>query len=120
MGNFGQEDDMRTLAIALLAGAGALSISSAARASDFNTTSEYGNPDLVQNVRMVCDNSGQCYRTRGGKRVIIREGYRDSYNYYEPRTRYERRTYRDYNDGPSVGIRTPGVSVGVGVGTDRW
>ena len=109
---------MRTVAIALLAGVGALSIGSAARASDFYTTSEYSNPDLVQNVRMVCDDSGQCYRTRGGKRVIIR----DSYNSYEPRARYyERRTYRDhYHDGPSVGIRTPGVSVGVGVGSDRW
>ena len=107
---------MRTIAIALLAGAGALSIS-AARASDFYTTSEYSNPDLVQNVRMVCDDNGQCYRTRGGKRVIIR----DSYNYYQPRDRYyERRVYRDYDDGPRVGIRTPGVSVGVGVGSDRW
>ena len=112
---------MRTVAIALLAGAGALSIGSAARASDFYTTSEYSNPDLVQNVRMVCDDSGQCYRTRGGKRVIIREGYRNSYNSYEPRAGYyDRRTYRDYHDGPSVGIRAPGVSVGVGVGGDRW
>jgi hypothetical protein len=111
---------MRTLAIALLAGAGALSVGSAAKASDFYTTSEYSDPDLVQNVRMVCDDSGQCYRTRGGKRVIIQEGYRNSYNSYEPRARYyERRTYRDYDDGPSVGIRTPGVSVGVGVGSDR-
>ena len=99
---------MRTFAIALLAGAGALSVGSAARASDIYTTSEYSNPDLVQNVRMVCDDSGRCYRTRGGSRVIVREGYRNSYNSYEPRARYyERRTYRDYDDGPSVGIRAP-------------
>ena len=112
---------MKTSAIALLAGIGALSAVGSARASDIYTTSEYANPDLVQQVRMVCDDSGQCYRTRGGKRVIIQEGYRDSYNSYEPRARYyERRTYRDYNDGPSVGIRAPGVSVGVGVGGDRW
>ena len=39
---------MRTVAIALLAGAGALSVGSAARASDFYTTSEYSNPELVQ------------------------------------------------------------------------
>jgi hypothetical protein len=110
---------MRTLAIALLAGAGALSVGSAAKASDFYATSEYSNPDLVQQVRMVCDDSGRCYRSRGGSRVIVQEGYRNSYNYYEPRARYyERRTYRDYNDGPSVGLRAPGVSVGVGV--DRW
>ncbi len=109
---------MRTLAIALLAGAGALSAGSAS-ASDIYTSSEYTNPDLVQQVRMVCDDSGRCYRTRGGSRVIVG----DSYNYYQPRERYyERRTYRDWDDGPraGVGIRTPGVSVGVGVGSDRW
>ena len=109
---------MRTLAIALLAGAGALSAGSAS-ASDIYTSSEYTNPDLVQQVRMVCDDSGRCYRTRGGSRVIVG----DSYNYYQPRERYyERRTYRDWDDSPraGVGIRTPGVSVGVGVGSDRW
>lgn len=109
---------MKTLAIALLAGVGALSIGSA-RASDIYVTSEYANPDLVQQVRLVCDEYGNCYRTHGGARVVVR----DSYNYYAPRERYyERRTYRDWDDGPraGVGIRTPGVSVGVGVGSDRW
>ena len=108
---------MKTLAIALLAGAAALSVGSA-RASDIYVSDGYANPDLVQQVRLVCDEYGNCYRTRGGARVIVR----DSYN-YAPRERYyERRTYRDYDDGPraGVGIRTPGVSVGVGVGSDRW
>jgi hypothetical protein len=108
---------MKTLAIALLAGVGALSVGSA-KASDITVTSEYANPDLVQQVRLVCDDAGRCYRTRGGSRVVVR----DSYNYYAPRDRYyEHRTYRDWDDGPraGVGIRTPGVSVGVGVG-DRW
>jgi len=108
---------MKTLAIALLAGVAALSVGSA-KASDIYTTSEYANPDLVQQVRLVCDDAGRCYRTRGGSRVIVR----DSYNYYVPRDRYyEHRTYRDWDDGPraGVGIRAPGVSVGVGVG-DRW
>jgi hypothetical protein len=108
---------MKTLAIALLAGAAALSAGSA-RASDVYVSDGYANPDLVQQVRLVCDEYGNCYRTRGGARVIVR----DSYN-YAPRERYyERRTYRDYDDGPraGVGIRTPGVSVGVGVGSDRW
>ena len=68
---------MKTFAIALLAAASALAVPSGAKASDIYTTSEYSNPDLVQNVRMVCDDSGRCYRTRGGKRVIIQEGYRD-------------------------------------------
>ncbi|MEY9127826.1 hypothetical protein [Bradyrhizobium yuanmingense] len=104
---------MRTLTIALLAGVGALAAASGAKASDIYTTSEYTNPDLVQQVRLVCDEDGRCYRTRGGSRVIVR----DSYNYM-PRDRYyERRTYhRHYDDGPraGVGIRAPGVSVGVG------
>jgi hypothetical protein len=109
---------MKTLAIALLAGVAALSAGSA-RASDIYVSDGYANPDLVQQVRLVCDDAGRCYRTRGGARVVVR----DSYNYY-PRDRYyERRSYyRDYDDGPraGVGIRTPGVSVGVGVGSDRW
>ena len=108
---------MKTLAIALLAGAAALSAGSA-RASDVYVSDGYANPDLVQQVRLVCDEYGNCYRTRGGARVIVR----DSYN-YAPRERYyERRTYRNYDDGPraGVGIRAPGVSVGVGVGSDRW
>ena len=108
---------MKTLAIALLAGAAALSAGSA-RASDVYVSDGYANPDLVQQVRLVCDEYGNCYRTRGGARVVVR----DSYN-YAPRERYyERRTYRDYDDGPraGVGIRAPGVSVGVGVGSGRW
>jgi hypothetical protein len=107
---------MKTFAIALLAGVGALSVGSAAKATDIYSTTEYSSPDLVQHVRMVCDDDGRCYRTRGGSRVIVR----DSYN-YAPRERYiERREYRDYDDGPraGVGIRTPGGTVGIGV--DRW
>jgi hypothetical protein len=109
---------MRTLTIALLAGVGALAAASGAKASDIYTSSEYANPDLVQQVRLVCDEDGRCYRTRGGSRVIVR----DSYNYMPRERYYERRTYhRDWDDGPraGVGIRAPGVSVGVGV-DDRW
>ncbi len=110
---------MRKLTIALLAGAGALfAVAGNTTASDIYTSSEYTNSDLLQQVRLVCDDSGRCYRTRGGSRVIIR----DSYNYM-PRERYiEPRSYRDWDDGPraGVGFRAPGVSVGVGVGNDRW
>jgi hypothetical protein len=94
---------MRKITIALLAGAGALFVGSA-NASDIYTGSEYTNSDLLQPVRLVCDDSGRCYR-RGGSRVIIR----DSYNYM-PRERYiERRSYRDWDDGPraGVGFRAP-------------
>lgn len=105
---------MRTFTIALLAGVGALAAASGAEAADLYTTS----PDLIQEVRLVCDDAGNCYRTHGGARVIVRDSYATM-----PRERYyERRTYRDWDDGPraGVGIRAPGVSVGVGVGGDRW
>jgi hypothetical protein len=113
-----QEELMRKLAITLLAGTGALWAGSAANASDIYTSSEYSNSDLLQQVRTVCDEDGRCYRTRGGSRVIVRDSYG-----YAPRERYiERRSYRDWDDGPraGVGFRAPGVSVGVGVGDDRW
>lgn len=113
---------MKAFAIALLAGAAALSAGSAAKASDIVVSEGYANPDLVQQVRLVCDQSGNCYRSRGGKRVVIQE-YGNSYN-YAPRERYiERRGYYDggYNRGPSVGIGVGpgGVGVGVDVGP-RW
>jgi hypothetical protein len=60
---------MRKLAITLLAGGGALFVGSA-NASDIYTGSEYTNSDLLQPVRMVCDEDGVCYRSRGGRRVI--------------------------------------------------
>src|SRR6201989_1232200 len=102
---------MRTVTMALLAGVGALAAAGSAKAADIYTTSEYANPELVQQVRMVCDEAGRCYRTHGGARVIVR----DSYDYM-PRDRYyERRVYRDrdWDDGPrgGVGIRAPSASV---------
>jgi hypothetical protein len=110
---------MKILAVAMLAGVGALSVGSDS-ASEITTTSEGFNPDLVQQVRLVCDEAGRCYRTRGGRQVVIQQ-YGNSYN-YAPRERYiERRGYYNdgYNSGPSVGIGVGpgGVSVGVG---PRW
>ena len=68
----------------------------------------------IQNVRMVCNENGRCWRERGERRVIIRE--RDSYG-YAPRERYiERRGYDEDRGG--VRFRAPGVSVGIG--TDRY
>ena len=68
----------------------------------------------VQNVRMVCNEDGRCWRERGERHVIIRDS-RDS---YAPRERYiERRGYEDRDRG-GIGINVPGVSVGIG--TDRY
>ena len=66
----------------------------------------------IQNVRMVCNENGRCWREGG--RVIIRD--RDAYG-YAPRERYiERRGYydRDYEDRGGIGFSAPGVSVGIG------
>ena len=107
---------MRKIAIGLLAGAGAL-LTGSAYASDIYSETEYTNPDLIQQVRMVCDDSGRCYRTRGSSRVIVRDSYA-----YAPRERYiEQRRYRDWDEPRAgVGIRAPGVSVGVGIAGERW
>lgn len=109
---------MRKFILPLAIGAGALFASAASAAPLSNGLSVM--PDNgIENVRMVCDDTGRCYRTREGRRVVIERDY-GSYNYYAPRERYiERRGY--YDDGPRVGIGVGpgGVGVGVGVGP-RW
>ena len=105
---------MKKIAITLFAGTAALFAGSAS-AADFYTSSEYVGSDvpLVQPVRMICNEDGRCYRTRGDRRV-----YEDSYGYV-PRERYIERRYRDYDEGPRAGFgfSAPGVSVGIG---ERW
>ena len=65
----------------------------------------------IQNVRMVCNDYGRCWRERGERRVI-----RESYGYRGPRDRYIER--RGYEERGGIGFRAPGVSVGIG--TDRY
>jgi hypothetical protein len=71
----------------------------------------------IENVRMVCDEYGRCWRERGPRRVIIE---RDSYNYYGgPRYGYgSGYGHRHHHSGPGVQFNAPGVSVGIGAG--RW
>lgn len=112
---------MRKTSILLLTGAGVLFADSASAAGVFTKATYLGvNQPNVEQVRLVCDDTGRCYRSRGSRRVVIQQGYSDSYN-YAPREQYiERRGY--YNDQPrsGFGFSAPGVSVGVGVGNDRW
>ena len=113
---------MKNLAISLVMGAGAL-FSFGADAAPLSVGPSMLPDNGIENVRLVCDDYGRCYRTRGGRRVVIQE-YGNSYDYV-PRERYiERRGYYDggyYNNGPSVGIGVGpgGVGVGIGVGP-RW
>jgi hypothetical protein len=112
---------MKNAVISLAIGAAALFASGANAAplsNGLTTLPENG----VQNVRLVCDDSGRCYRTPGARRVIVQPEYGDTYN-YAPRY-IERRGYYDrgyYNDGPSVGIGVGPGGVGIGFGTGpRW
>lgn len=108
---------MRTLLIPAAIAAAAL-LTGQAQASDVlrSTTEFYADEaPVVENVRMVCNEFGRCWREPRRKTVIIE----DSYN--APRERYiERRGYYDDRPAAGVGIRAPGVSIGVGVGGDRW
>jgi hypothetical protein len=113
---------MKKISIALLAGAGVLFANSAMAAGVFSNDATYFgmNQPNVEQVRMVCDDSGRCYRSRESRRVVIQQGYDDSYN-YAPREQYiERRGYYDDQPRPGIGFSAPGVSIGVGVGNDRW
>jgi hypothetical protein len=114
---------MKNVANCLAIGVGAL-LSTVANAAPLSVSPSMLPDNGVENVRLVCDEYGRCYRTRGGPRVVIQQGYDDSYS-YGPRERYiERRGYYDggyYDNGPSVGIGVGpgGVGVGFGVGP-RW
>jgi hypothetical protein len=106
------EDTMNKLVISLAVGASALFATFAHAAPLSNGLSILPDSD-VEKVRMVCNENGRCWRERGHRRVINRE--RNSYN-YAPRERYIER--RRYEHRGGIGIRAPGVSVGIG--TDRY
>jgi len=109
-----ERDIMKNLAIYLAAGASALLMTAASAAplsADLSVVPESN----IQNVRMVCNEAGHCWRERGQRRVIIRERH-NSYGYAPRRERYIER--RGYGERGGIGIRAPGVSVGIG--TDRY
>ena len=100
---------MKNLAIYLAAGASAL-LMTAASAAPLSADLSVAPESNIQNVRMVCNEDGRCWRERDERRVIIRDP-RDSYG-YAPRERYIER--RGYEERGGVAIRVPGVSVGIG------
>jgi hypothetical protein len=109
---------MKNLAISLAVGASALFVT-AASAAPLSADVSVAPESNIQNVRMVCNENGRCWRERGERRVIVREPG-DAYG-YAPRERYiERRGYegRGYEERGGIGFRAPGVSVGIG--TDRY
>src|SRR4051794_14897100 len=101
---------MKFFTAALAAAASTLLVTAAA-AAPLSPTLSVAPDSNIQNVRMVCNEDGRCWRERGERRVIIRES-RDSYG-YAPREGYvERRRYEARE--PGIGIRAPGVSIGIG------
>jgi hypothetical protein len=106
-------DTMKNFAIYLAAGASALFMT-AASAAPLSADVSVAPESNIQNVRMVCNENGRCWRERGERRVIIRE--RDDSYAYAPRERYIER--RGYEERGGIGFRAPGVSVGIG--TDRY
>ena len=109
---------MNKIILSLALGAGAL-FATAASAAPLGNGIVAVPDNGIENVRMVCNEDGRCWRERGPRRVVVEDSYG-----YAPRERYiERRGYYDggYNSGPSVGIGVgpAGVGVGIGVGP-RW
>ena len=100
---------MKALAITLAAAASTLLVT-AASAAPLSANVSVAPESNIQNVRMVCNDSGRCWHERGERRVIISEP-RDSYE-YAPRERYIE--HRGYDDRGGVGFHAPGVSVGIG------
>ena len=103
---------MNSLAISLAVGASALFVT-AASAAPLSADVSVRPESNIQNVRMVCNENGRCWRERNERRVIIREPG-DSYGYARREGYVERRDYEDRG----IGFRAPGVSVGIG--TDRY
>jgi len=109
---------MNKLVISLALGASAM-FATAASAAPLSSRLAIVPDNGIENVRMVCNEYGRCWRERGQRRVIIDNSYD-----YAPRERYiERRGYYDrgYDDGPRVGIGVGPGGVGIGIGAGpRW
>src|SRR6266404_3818144 len=98
---------MRNIVISLALGAGAIFGSTGADAAPLTKGFAMLPDNSIENVRLVCDEFGRCYRTRGGRRVI----YGNSYGYGPG--------YYGGGYGPGVGVGIGPVGVGVGFGP-RW
>ena len=70
---------MKSLVISLAVGASAL-FATAASAAPLSADVSVRPDSNIQNVRMVCNENGRCWRERHERRVIIREPG-DSYGY---------------------------------------
>lgn len=98
---------MRNIALSVL-GAATL-LSSAAIAAPLNPTATGASEtSAAEQVRLICDEYGRCYRSRGPR--YVQRGYddgysaRQSYNYYGGGQRYYGGGQGYYGGGPSIGL----------------
>ena len=108
---------MKNMVISFAIGAGAIFASSAANAAPITMGVAMLPNDNIENVRLVCDQFGRCYRTRGGRYGYgYAPGYYSGYGpgYYGG---YAPGYYGGYGPGVGIGIGPFGVGVGVG---PRW
>ena len=114
---------MRNMVISLALGTGAIFGSAGADAAPLTKGLAMLPNTSIENVRLVCDQYGQCYRTRGGRRVIVQGGYGGGYGYapgYYGGPGYDGGPgYYGGGYGPGVGVGIGPVGVGVGFGP-RW
>src|SRR5260370_42439458 len=103
---------MNKIAISFAVGATAL-LAPAATAAPLTAARSVAQDSNIQNVRMVCDENGRCWRERRDQRVIIGDP-RDSYGYDAPRQRYLAR--HGYEERGRIGSHRPGRSRGNGPG----
>jgi hypothetical protein len=113
---------MKNMVLSLALGSVAIFAFSAAEAAPRTKGLTVLPNDNIENVRLVCDQYGQCYRTRGGRRVIYGNSYGYAPGYYGGPGYYSGGYGPGYYGGgygPSVGVGVGPVGVGVGFGP-RW
>ena len=110
----------------LIAAAGALLATSVSAAPLISQSSAVSTASLTENVRLVCNEYGRCYRSRG---YAARRYYRDSYAYQpqiyaEPSYGYSQRGYGysqpGYGNGYGNGYYGGGPSIGFSFGGGGW
>lgn len=102
----------------LIAAAGAFLATSASAAPLISLTSAVTPASLTENVRLVCNEYGRCYRSRG---YAARRYYRNSYGYQpqvyaEPSYGYSQRGYGYSQPGYGNGYYGGGPSIGFSFG----
>jgi hypothetical protein len=116
---------MKNVIISFALSAGAIFASFAANSAPLTKGLTMLPNDNIENVRLVCDRRGYCYRTTGARRVIVQPGYANGYGYgpgYYSGPGYYGGGYGPgyYGGfGPGVGIGVGPFGVGVGFGP-RW